>query len=75
MTMRLRNEFDHEKMTIDLNGRYRYTWPGQAPRVVSGAELATICAGANPAMLAIEDVTAVAERPTEPTIEKKEGTK
>ncbi len=67
MTMRIRNEFQPATPKLDLNRRYRYTWPGQQPRVVSGAELATICQGADASMLSIEDITGIADRPTDPT--------
>lgn len=65
--MTMRNPLDGERhlapvrLEIDPAKRYRYTWPGSPPVVVAGAELATILVGANPALLAIEEVTGDAE--------------
>ena len=54
--MKLRNEFDQMSPKLDPEKRYRFTWPGQPPKVVTGAELAPIVAGADASMLAIEEV-------------------
>lgn len=54
--MRLRNEFDQVKPTLDPEKQYRYTWPGQPPSIVSGAALIQLCKGADASMLAIEEV-------------------
>lgn len=43
------------KQIYDAGKRYRFTWPGQPPRVVAGDELTAICAGADVAMLGIEE--------------------
>ncbi len=56
MTIRLRNEFDQVAPKLDPEKQYRYTWPGQKPQVVSGAALIQLCKGADPSMLAIEEV-------------------
>ena len=56
MTMKLRNEFDQVAPKFDPEKQYRYTWPGQPARIVSGAALIQLCKGADPSMLAIEDV-------------------
>lgn len=53
--MKLRNEFDQMSPKLDPEKRYSFTWPGQPPKVVSGAELAAICKGADASMLAIEE--------------------
>ena len=42
--------------TYDPAKRYRFTWPGQPARTVNGDELAALLKGANPTMLAIEEV-------------------
>lgn len=49
---------------LDPVKRYRYTWPGQPPRVVSGKELRQLCQGADAAMLEIEEVKV--DDPAEP---------
>jgi len=43
-------------LTIDPAKNYKYTWPGQPPKMVSGAELADICKGSDPSQLSIEEV-------------------
>jgi len=43
--------------TYDPAKHYRYTWPGQAPRVVTGRELAEIVAGADASLLAIQETS------------------
>jgi hypothetical protein len=43
-------------MTFDPAKRYRYTWPGQKPQIATGLALTAICKGADPAMLAIEEI-------------------
>lgn len=53
--MKLRNEFDQMSPAIDPEKRYSYTWPGQPAKIVTGADLATICNGADASMLAIEE--------------------
>ncbi len=57
MTMRhpLDGELTTIKPTFDPDKSYRFTWPGQPPRVVSGAELAAIVRGADHTMLEIEE--------------------
>ncbi len=70
MTMKLRNDFDVTRPTLDPAKHYRYTWPGQAPKVVSGAALSALIKGANPELLDIHE-TDVSERPTDPeTLDK-----
>lgn len=54
------------KPILDPAKMYRFTWPGQPQRVISGAELAAICKGANADMLAIEEVTVMAPAPQYP---------
>ncbi len=65
--MTMRNPLDGEMMVVrpvfDPLKRYRFTWPGQSPKVVSGEEMASLCKGADPAMLDIqEDAAPVAAR-------------
>jgi hypothetical protein len=48
------------KVPFDSAKQYQYTWPGQAPCVVSGAELSKLCAGADPSMLNIVEVAPAA---------------
>ncbi len=43
--------------TFDPAKRYRFTWPGQKPRVVTGEEMTALAAGADVSMLAIEEAT------------------
>lgn len=61
MTMRSprtgNDEIPVVRPTFKPDGQYRFTWPGQPPKMVSGAELAAICKGANHEMLQIEEVT------------------
>ncbi len=68
----MRNPIDGESRpfrTFDPAKRYRYTWPGQTPRVVSGEELAAICRGANHEMLDIsESTSAPAAAETKPRL-------
>lgn len=65
--MTMRNPLDREvqaiRPTFDPAKSYRYTWPGQPPKVVAGDELAAICKGANHEMLAIEEVSASPSKP------------
>lgn len=71
--MTMRNPLDREievaRPKFDPAKNYRYTWPGQPPKMVSGEELAAICKGADPSQLAIEEVTA-ASKSTAPAAEK-----
>lgn len=60
----VRPKFEHEK-------NYRYTWPGKSPKIVSGKELTLLCRGADPSMLAIEEVQPEPEPETKPEIETK----
>lgn len=48
---------------FDQDAQYRYTWPGQNPKVVSGKELQALCRGADPSMLAIEKIGTPPEPP------------
>lgn len=43
--------------TFDPAKRYRYTWPGQPQKVISGSELNELLKGADPSQLAIEEAT------------------
>jgi hypothetical protein len=58
MTMRnpLGGEQEMIRPAFDAGKQYRYTWPGQPPKMVSGAELSDICKGADPSQLSIEEV-------------------
>ena len=51
---------------FDPKKRYRYTWPGQPPRVVAGDELAALVKGADPSMLDIVEVGAAPTAPAAP---------
>ena len=42
--------------TFDPAKKFRFTWPGQPPRVIGGKELSEICRGADVSKLAIEPV-------------------
>ncbi len=53
--------------TFDPAKRYRYTWPGQPARDVSGEELATLCKGADPDKLAIEEIGSTAKEIAPPS--------
>lgn len=54
-------DYDTDKPEFDDAKRYRYTWPGQAPRVVGGAAMRQIVKGADPALLAIEEAATEAD--------------
>ena len=57
--MTMRNPLDRElemlKPAIDPKKMYRYTWPGQPPKVVAGDELANLLKGADHSMLDIQE--------------------
>lgn len=42
--------------TFEPGATYRYTWPGHAPRMISGAALTELCRGADPEALNIVKV-------------------
>lgn len=50
--------------TFDPAKRYRYTWPGQPAKVVTGEELTALCKGADASMLSIEEVGETAAHST-----------
>lgn len=58
MTMRVRNEPEHVRPTLDPDKSYAFTWPGQPRRLLSGRELAELIKGANPEMLDIKEADA-----------------
>ncbi len=65
--MTMRNPIDGELQlqtpSFDPKKRYRYTWPGQPPKMTSGAELTELCKGADASLLSIEEASdAPAER-------------
>ena len=64
MTMRnpLNGQVEVVSVEIDHDAQYRFTWPGQPPRVVAGSELAAICAGADASKLSIERIEAPATK-------------
>jgi hypothetical protein len=47
---------NEKRATFDSAKKYRYTWPGQSSRVIGGEALTDLCKGADPSMLAIEEV-------------------
>ena len=46
--------------TFDPAKRYRYTWPGQAPKIVTGKELTELTRGADVSKLEISEASEVA---------------
>ncbi len=66
--MTMKNPLDGELQAIkpkfDPAKMYRYTWPGQPPKMVSGQELADLCRGADHTTLAIEECDAPKQRST-----------
>jgi hypothetical protein len=61
--------------SYDPAKRFRFTWPGQPPRIVSGDELSAICHGADAAMLSIEEVGGAPTPPaTLPGLDSDEST-
>jgi hypothetical protein len=69
MTMRnpLNGETEMVRTDLDPEGSFRFTWPGQPPRVVGGRELRQILAGADESMLNIEPVIVPAAKTTKIT--------
>lgn len=58
MTMRhpIDRELTPAKPTFDPVAQYRYTWPGDVERIVTGAQLRELCRGADPDLLQISKV-------------------
>ena len=62
-------DYDVPRPELDPNKFYSYTWPGEAPRVVSGTVLSLILKGADPAKLEISEVSTPVKAPKHDAID------